>query len=603
MAVRPLPERGALLAASAAWGVHPVAAALRLARDASFHEAPSMLEPLGIPGIDGAVERLLRAIESKERVLVFGDYDADGVTSAAILWWGLQGLGAEPEVVLPHRSEGYGLPMARVAEFAARCDLLVTVDRGISSVAEISALRAAGVDVLVTDHHAISGPLPDALMVHPQTGGQPFASEPTGAAIAYHLLWALHLRLGLPQPVHLAPLAAIGIVADVARMDGPNRALVRVGLDAMSDSAIPGVPALLSVAGLVGRPTAWEVGYHLGPRLNAPGRLGDPRPAFELLIAADEFTARRLAAELEEVNATRKRLSEELCRSALARIGASGDAVVLQDDAWLPGLLGAAANRVLQITGLPTLLVSQGRGSLRAPAGFGAHSLLGTLQQHLVRFGGHDAAAGFSLKPGRFAPFAAAFLELARKRPRAPQTLLVDFALPADDLTDELHDELEREVGPFGASYEPARVAVWDSSFTADRVGLQKTSWQFAAERSDGSRLRGVWHAGGAVAEGIGAAAAVGRMVRSSFRGVRSLEIQAERLLPLAAPRLRNRSLKLCRADEDTATVHWTPGADDPLEPVTEALRADGACGVFVDPRWLLDPAAAFADYPNLITL
>ena len=278
----------------------PVLASVLWARGVDLDGLRPPLELTRIPELVTAAERIAAALGQNKRILIHGDYDADGISGTAVLTLGLRALGGRVTPFVPNRlKDGYGVHPNRVAEHAAAADLFITVDCGVSNRAEVHALQAAGVEVIVTDHHHPGQLLPDCLTVHPSLS--PYAQkglpELTGAGVAYHLLWALHEHLGLEPPVEYSDLATLGTVADVAPLMGENRALVNAGLAQLAVSRWPGVRAMMKRTLSHGKAvTARDVAFILAPRLNAAGRLGEADLGLELLTTASERRALELAS-------------------------------------------------------------------------------------------------------------------------------------------------------------------------------------------------------------------------------------------------------------------------------------------------------------------
>ena len=432
--------------------VHPVLAATLWSRgfrdDVAARLTPA-LTLAAIPALDQAAARLGQALERGERVVIHGDYDADGVTATAILTLTLRALGGTVTPYLPDRlGDGYGLHPERVDDHAAAADLVVTVDCGIADLAAVAALRAAGTDVIVVDHHLPGERRPDALVVHSLDG--PDTHGLSGAGLAFHLAWALHERLGLPAPLELADVAALGTIADVAPLLGPNRALVRAGLERMTSTQRPGLRALLALAKLRAPFTAKQVAFVLGPRLNAAGRLGQADVALELLLTASEHRGRVLATLLENMNTERKQLQERITAEAVAlALEDDAPALVLQSDDWHPGVLGIVANQLMERFRRPTFVVGGVVGSARTPVGSSAVAALQAAHAHLVRWGGHASAAGFTLEAGRVEAFRAAVNAHVGGRPVPARRTMADALLHPRQVDADLHAAL-RALEPYG---------------------------------------------------------------------------------------------------------------------------------------------------------
>ena len=380
----------------------------RSAADLAVLLEPPPLETPDLPDLDRAVRRLLLARENGECVLIAGDYDADGICAAALAGEGLGALGLRVAVHLPRRQDGYGLRPGALAALLEehRASLVLAVDNGSTAYEALELAAARGVDVVVADHHRLQKPLPAvAALVNPWRAPQTPWTELTGTGVTWCLVQALARALGAEAPPSL-DLVAIGTVADIAPLAGPNRWLVRGGLDAMARPSRPGLAALLAQARVSPgqRPTLRDISHGVAPRLNAPGRMGDPRPALDLLRAADAASALGLLAEVEEANRRRQEEAARVVAEAEAAILRSGEVpgvVLLADAGWSPGLVGLAAGALCEKFAVPVLLAGQDgqgrwRGSGRAPQHL---DLAAALERcgPLVSGGGHAQAVGFEV--------------------------------------------------------------------------------------------------------------------------------------------------------------------------------------------------------------
>lgn len=382
-------------------------------------------DPLGLPGVAPAADRLVQAVDNRERIAIFGDYDVDGVTGSALLALCLEGLGATVRVRLPHRTqEGYGLSadaVAAVAREGAR--LLITVDCGVGAVDEVEVARALGLDVIVADHHVPPARLPRALLVHPDLPGQGWPNRhPAAVGVCWRLAQAVQLLLGRSGIARREALAlvALGTVADVAPLLGENRSMVREGLAGFPPRGRPGLAALAAQAGLGARGVDAEaIAFSLAPRLNAAGRLDDASLALRLLCTDDAAEAQALAERLQELNGQRQRLTQEAldrAREALGERQREAVAVV-----WGPeyplGIAGLVAARLVEERGCPAVVANCGgglaRGSVRSVAGFHVASALEACQDLLVRGGGHAMAGGFTTQEGQMTALADRLASLA----------------------------------------------------------------------------------------------------------------------------------------------------------------------------------------------
>ena len=370
----------------------------------------SLSDPFLLPNMEAAVQRLLAAIDARERIVLYGDYDVDGVTSLAIFTRVLQAYGAKVASFLPSRmEEGYGLSHDGVRRCMEehRPQLLVAVDCGTSSVAEIAALRRDGVDVLVFDHHEPKSALPaDATIVNPKLGGD--FHYLCSAGLAFKAAHALLKRR--PRPEFdlkcVLDLVALGTVADLVPLVAENRILVKRGLLQLAETRWPGVRALMAKA--VVRPPlcAADVGFKLGPRMNAAGRLGTAQEALELLLTADPARALVLAERLDAQNRERRAVEDGVLKAAEAQVAewfrpAEHAAVVAGDDGWHPGVVGIVASRLSKRLHRPAIVIGfdeagVGKGSCRSISGYSLVQALGECAAHLEKHGGHEMAAGLT---------------------------------------------------------------------------------------------------------------------------------------------------------------------------------------------------------------
>jgi single-stranded-DNA-specific exonuclease len=404
-----------------------------------------------------AAERLARAIRSAERIAVFGDYDCDGITSAAILSDVLRALGASVAPLLASRFDGgYGVSAAAVERIVASgARVLVTCDCGSSDHVSLAELSRRGLDVIVIDHHLVpEQKLPALAFLNPHRPecGFPYKGL-ASCGLALSVAAALRAELGAALDLRKwLDLVAIGSIADVAPLDGDNRALVRAGLRALREGRRPGVRALLELAQIDGAfpITAADVAFRIAPRLNAPGRLGAPDVALELLLSDSHERARALAAEVEQLTLLRREAQERILQEAVEEIEREGfaerPAIVVGREGWNPGIVGIVAGRLAERFGRPAVVIGfqngSGRGSVRGPAGARLYDALSLCADALERFGGHQAAAGLELSIER----------LADLRSRFEQAFAGQAAAPA------LPEPLSRDVARLDAADDPARV-------------------------------------------------------------------------------------------------------------------------------------------------
>jgi single-stranded-DNA-specific exonuclease len=437
----------------------PASARAFLAGDLPPHD------PFLLGDMTAAVERMRTAVSRGERICVHGDYDVDGISATALAVLLLRELGAEVEWHLPSRfDEGYGVSRDTLARLAQEgCRLVLTVDCGITAAAEVAEAKAAGLDVIVTDHHRPGSELPSCPIVATRPSAYPFP-ELCGTGVVYKLGQAL---FGVESEVprrHL-DLVALATIADVVPLVDENRSLAAAGLRALARTQKPGLRALMKVAGV--DPAAVDtgsVGFRLGPRINAAGRLGHPRAALDLLLTDDADEARRLAGSLEELNRDRQAVEGRIFREAVQQVGEWPDAwqrrraYVLAREDWHEGVIGIVASRLVERFHRPVVLIAGGergewKGSGRSIPAFDLHGALGACSSLLGRWGGHRAAAGLSIEPARVEDFAEQFAQQAAgvlaEDDLRPVTY-VDAVLPrGQKLTLDLCAELGR-LAPFG---------------------------------------------------------------------------------------------------------------------------------------------------------
>jgi single-stranded-DNA-specific exonuclease len=434
----------------------------------------NLQDPFRLPGMTAAVERLLLARERGERLVIFGDYDVDGVSSTALLLEVLRRLGWQADSYLPHRlEEGYGLSQDGVENCLQTfpATLLLAVDCGSTAVTTIAWLKARGVDVIVLDHHQVSAPSPAAVaLVNPQTGGGtlPF-TELCSVGLSFKLAHALVKRgreVKLPGAAEfdlrpLLDLVALGTIADLVPLIGENRILVSSGLERLKTTKRAGLVALKQVAQTQPDLGTYEVGFQLGPRLNAAGRLETAEDALHLLLARDEAEALPLARRLDSQNRERQRIErsivEEVAGALRTKFNPDVDFVIVEGQLlWHIGVVGIVASRVLQEFYRPTLIVGgdgdQWRGSGRSIPGFDLAAALRECDDLLVRHGGHAMAAGLTVRPENLHALRQRLNELARRALKSEQ-LQPQLRLDAEVGLDEIHLSALAELGklkPFG---------------------------------------------------------------------------------------------------------------------------------------------------------
>ena len=420
--------------------------------------------PSGMADLELVLSRMQAALAGRQKIGVFGDYDVDGVTSAAVLALGLRAFGAEVVPRVAARQSGYGLPPEMVDAFAdAGCRLIVTGDCGTSDVPALLRARERGLDVLVIDHHQVpSGERLAYGMINPHQPDDRFPFKGLASCgIAFYLMAALRSRLSATtfDPRELLDLVAIGTIGDLVPLVDENRILVAAGLKVLSARRRPGIRALAALAHLEEGPlTSDDVSFRMAPRLNAAGRLGDAQLALDLLLAPTDAEAERLAVRSDDVNRERQRIQEQVWLEAAAEAErwAHAPAIVVGGQGWHHGVVGIIAARLVDRFGKPAVVVGfdgdSGRGSARTTGGVNLYESLASTSAHLQRFGGHAGAAGLSVSVERFAPFRDDFLaEVGRRRATWTAPVLeVDAVVELEDVNVSFAEELQR-LGPYGA--------------------------------------------------------------------------------------------------------------------------------------------------------
>ena len=539
-------------------------------------------------GLRDAAARLLGHVRDGRRITVHGDYDADGVCSTAILVRVLRTLGARVDWYLPSRGEdGYGLNVRTVERLAARgTEVLVTADCAITSVEEVAAAKAAGIDVIVTDHHTprADGRLPDAPIVHPRLGGNP-CEDLCAAGVAYKVAGALLEAAGLDPALadEDLDLVALATVADVVPLHGENRALVRAGLRALAATRKPGLRALMGVAkvdpsGL----DAGSIGFRLAPRINAAGRIARADAALELLLTPDEDRALAVAQELDALNADRRDVETRIRfeAEAMANEYPGAPAYVLAAEGWHPGVIGIVAARIAERHYRPTVLIAldgeEGTGSGRSIPGFDLLAGLDAGADALLRHGGHRAAAGLTIERARVDAFREAFVTHAASVLR-PEDLVrterVDAIVPGDALGLGLAEELGR-LEPFGMG-NPAVSLLVPAATLEDPRALGEGRHVACTLTSGGSRSKAVRFGDGTTLPPDPVDVAV-RMEANRYLGTVEPRVLLRHLRPITARPIELLGEPACfadgvRAELDRLLEPWPP------EGAAEALAADPA--------------------------
>ncbi len=445
----------------------------------------ALLPPDALPGAVPAAQRLAAAVRAKQRIVIYGDYDVDGVTATAILWHALKLAGADVHFYIPRRlEEGYGVNADALTSIAADGGhLVITVDCGITALDEVRHAQQLGLEVIITDHHQPKDKLPDAaVIVHPTACGVSANPHLSGAGVALKIAWAL--ARDLSQATRVSPqfrdflldataFAALGLIADVVPLTGENRVIASYGLRHLRHTRNPGLQALIEVSGLTEKQSYddYDVGFALAPRLNAIGRLGHAQLAVELFTRADGDRARQIATTLDAENRRRQDVERHIRAEAEALVVEKGfdragcHGIVLASPNWHPGVIGIVAARLVDRFHRPTVLIALdhdlGQGSGRSVRHFPLHEALGCCAQHLESFGGHAMAAGVRLRADRIDAFTQAFLaEAARRLTPADlrAKLHLDDEVALADVTTGVVDTMQR-LAPFGEGNPRPRLA------------------------------------------------------------------------------------------------------------------------------------------------
>ncbi len=504
--------------------------------------------PAGMAGFAQAVDRLGRALRAGETVGIFGDYDVDGVTATAVLTTFLRGIGGKVVPRVARRDAGYGFGEEAAAWFAAAgCRVVVTVDCGTSDHPAILLLRARGIDTIVVDHHQVppqaEHPAFALLNPHRADSRYPFRGL-ASVGLAFFLAAAMRSALRAagwfasraePDPRDLLDLVAVGTIADLAPLTDENRILVQAGLRELGRRRRPGLAALLDVAGVpADRPLVEaDIGWKLGPRLNAPGRLGDAEPALSLLLAETPAEAAAAVTVCDDANTRRRALQEQMVEEALVEAEAAGDhaAIVVARLGWHPGVAGIVAAKLVDKLKKPAAVIAlgengEGRGSVRTTGGFDVYRALAACRDKLVRYGGHAQAAGLTVAADNVAALREGFAALAEAERREAAGLDVDAVTQLGEVTGRLAEEIA-SLAPFGpGNAAPVLAApgalVRESRRVGDGSHLKLTlecGLHATAHAAIGFRL-------GELDPGVGATVDVAyRPELSEWRGERRLEL------------------------------------------------------------------------------
>ncbi len=547
---------------AAALQVSPITVRLLLLR--GLYEAEAMhrflspglryLLPLEYwPGVLDAAQILARGVAEGKKIAIWGDYDVDGITATVLAQEYLSQHGAHVCHIIPDRREhGYGLTEGGIHQLAADgVSVLLTVDCGISNASEIALARRLGIDVVVADHHLPGKELPPATaIINPKLGNWP-SEDLSGVGLSFLLMAAVGKLLPSLTPVdirHSLDLVALGTIADVIPLDEQNRILVKNGMLLISEARRVGIHALKEASGIPHNDQVGvgSIGYALAPRINAAGRVGDPRLAVELLLTRDLSQARRLAQELDALNNQRKETERGILAEAIAQAESQRDlpGLVLHGDFWHPGVIGIVASRIVERYRRPCIILTKEngllKGSARSVPAFDLYQGLSECRHLLTAFGGHKQAAGLKLPEEALPALRQAFAEAVRRQCRhgleAPAVLEVDFEVPFGQIQPQLLHELDL-LQPFGPANPRPVFLSPPVTITRQRFfGAGKHVELWIRDPSDGTTLRGVaWRLG----EEWKAMARLASSFRfaytpktSTFRGIVGIELTLHGIFP-----------------------------------------------------------------------
>ncbi|MFA9478188.1 single-stranded-DNA-specific exonuclease RecJ [Phycisphaerales bacterium AB-hyl4] len=559
-------------------GMSPLIAELLLARGVDTSDAAraflkptlnDLADPAELPGVPEAARRIARAVADGQPIVIYGDYDVDGVTAASVLWHTLRLADADVSIYIPHRvDEGYGLNEDAIRSFAELSPqpLVVTVDCGITATGPADLARELGLDLIITDHHTFDpADLPNAhALVHPglaDAGGAVAvgAADLCGAGVAFKLAWQVAREIcgsdRLPAGfrdllVNLLTLVALGTVADVVPLRGENRVLTRFGLARIKNTGFAGLDAMIDAAQLRDeRIDSYHVGFVLGPRLNACGRMGHAREAARLLTEAVGDEARELAVFLNSENDRRRATERTIAEQAAAQVREAGydaadrRAIVVAGEDWHPGVVGIVASRLVEQFSRPVIVLNideEGiaHGSARSVDGVSIHEALTACREHLTRFGGHAMAAGLALRAEAIGAFRDALVTHVNEKLTVEQltpVLTVDAALSLGDCTLALFEQLQ-ELGPFGRDNPRPKLLVRDVTLDgpARPMGRQGQHLQLRL-RQGGSVMRAVAFNFGDVAEQLPGGVELDVVFEAKlgqWQGRRTLDLHVQDLRP-----------------------------------------------------------------------
>lgn len=431
--------------------------------------------------IEKAKQRIMTAMEQAEKVMVYGDYDADGVTSTALLMTAFMELGVKADYYIPNRfEEGYGLNENALRSFQEKgYTVVVTVDNGIANVDEAKVAKELGIDLIITDHHEMQTSLPDAYaIIHPKLSEQYLFKELAGVGVAFQ--FAHHLLEYFPT--ELLDFVAIGTVADLVPLKGENRILTYYGIEALTNTLNIGLEALKASAGITENVTEQDIGFKLGPRINAVGRLENAMIAVELLLTDDDEVAKELAEEIESLNRERQAIVNRIVQDAEQRVDTDDDVIILYDETWHEGVLGIVASRLVSKFDRPVIMLcykektNELKGSARSISAFNLFENGMELEHLLTTFGGHSQAAGLSFPIENYNDVKTAFNNQIRSQlteEQYKQEILITKELTLEQMTERLVDQIS-DLAPFGMGNEEPKFLLHNIPTQIRQIGQQQ---------------------------------------------------------------------------------------------------------------------------------
>lgn len=520
-----------------------------------------MADPFLMDGMEAAVERLKKAVQDKERIVIYGDYDVDGITSTSLVYSVLRDLGGNPRFYIPERqSEGYGLNEEALQHLQGEADVLITVDCGISSY-ELVREFSPKLDIIITDHHEPPEQIPPALAVlNPKKPGCPYPfKELAGAGVAYVLCRALWQRCCGEDLSGYADLSALGTIADLVPLVGENRIIVRSGLELMKKGQRTGLHALLQASGLIEKGiTAGRIAFTAAPRLNAAGRISHATKGVELLLETDAEKAAVAASELSRLNTERQDIEHAIAKEAVAQIeskrqGRDG-VLIASHEGWHVGVIGIAASRLVERYYRPSLVITVsddgiGKGSCRSISGFNMYEALQSAKDLLLQFGGHTMAAGFSIKAENIEGLRQRLLAYAATHMTADDyvpLVHLDRELETDDVSLDMISELAA-LEPYGMGNSRPVFSLTDLTVEEIRpIGRDKQHVRLVVSGPHKTRLSGVaWSQPGlcdAVVEGDKIDVAF-QLERNDFNGTSSPQLVVQDIHVLNGTATLNRTV------------------------------------------------------------